>query len=350
MRFSALFAFLALLGAAAPASAEVTHTVADGQTLGRIAKRYNVSIEALCKANDITRRTKLKIGQKLVIPEGDEKPDVKRSEPEAAADDDKPAAKDDDKPAAKSDARDDKVREDSPRLPGGMRLLSLKGGGKAYYFEPLGTARKGMKPVIVYLHGRGGHPEQDCQRWAPIARRFGWLTCPVGPVEHGTGRAWDNNWASAHSLTMATINELRERYGRRIQLWGNTLVGFSEGAYAAMNVGVREPHTFNRWLILAANSTYWGGPGVEALQTARERVRRVYLITGEHDEVVDGTHQVEAWLRRAGVTTRVSTPADMGHEVLLERKPYLYSEALRWLDSGPTSKGPSGTQGATASR
>jgi predicted esterase len=231
-----------------------------------------------------------------------------------------------------------------------MHLLSLPHGGKAYYFEPLGKGRRGMKPVVVYLHGRGGHPEQDCLRWAPIARRFGWLTCPVGPIEYGTGRAWDNNWASAQQLTMAAISALREHYGRRIQLWGNTLVGFSEGAYAAMNVGVREPHTFNRWLILAANSTYWGGPGLEALQTARERVRRVYLITGEHDEVVEGTHQVESWLRRANVTTRVTTPEDMGHEVLLERKPYLYSEALRWLDSGPSSKSQTQGQGATASR
>jgi predicted esterase len=123
-----------------------------------------------------------------------------------------------------------------------------------------------------------------------------------------------------------------------VQLYGNTLIGFSEGAYAAMNVGVREPHVFNRWLILAATDHYWGGPGLEALQTAKERVRRVFLITGEHDGVIDGTHQVEDWLGRAGVDTRVVTPGDMGHELALDRKPELYHQALAWLDRGDKSK------------
>ena len=342
MRLSALLLAVSLLLPAVASADQRSHVVGDGQTLGRIAKRYNITIEQLCRANGISRRDKIKPGQKLVIPDKDD------HEPRPAKSAAKePAAKDVDEPK-----KDEPKKDEHPRLGGGMRLLPLPGGGKAYYFEPSGPGRHSLKPVIVYLHGRGGQPDADCRRWAPMVRRLGWLACPAGPVEHNAGRAWNNNWAAAHNLTMATINGLREEYGRRIQLWGNTLVGFSEGAYAAMNVGVREPRTFNRWLILAANSTYWGGPGLEALQTARERVRRVYLITGERDEVVDGTRQVEAWLRRAGVATRVTTPSDMGHEVLLERKPHLYSEALRWLDSGPSKTASSGTSAEreTASR
>lgn len=45
------------------------HTVYQGQTLGMIAKRYNVSVEALCEANAITRRNPIKPGQKLVVPD-----------------------------------------------------------------------------------------------------------------------------------------------------------------------------------------------------------------------------------------------------------------------------------------
>jgi LysM repeat protein len=44
------------------------HTVYQGQTLGMIAKRYNVSVEDLCSANAITRRTPIKPGQKLALP------------------------------------------------------------------------------------------------------------------------------------------------------------------------------------------------------------------------------------------------------------------------------------------
>jgi predicted esterase/LysM repeat protein len=300
------------------------HVVQDGQTLGGIARRYNVTIPALCEANSIRRRDPIKPGQRLVIPSKDE------GESPGPA----PAEAKEVEASAPEEASEKRKSSDITDLPGGMHAIDLPGLPPAYFFEPSGPGRKSMKPVIVYLHGRGGHPDKDCRRWAPVARRLGWLICPSGPSPYGDGRAWDNNWPTAQRATMSAIRALREEYGRRVQLWGNTLIGFSEGAYAAMNVGVREPRTFNRWLILAANSSYWGGPGLDALGSARDRVRRVYLITGERDGVVDGTREVENWLRRAGVTTRVSTPNDMGHEVVLERKPELYRAALAWLDNG----------------
>ena len=332
MRFLTRLVCSALLLLALPAQASETHVVAAGQTLGRIADRYNVTIAALCEANGLQRRAPLKIGFKLRIPEG--KDAVVGEESDSDASESAPAARSNDD----SDAKSKDIDKSDTVLPGGMHVVTPPGAAPAYYFEPTGPGRHGMRPILVYLHARGGHPEKDCQRWAPVARRLGWLVCPTGPAAYGDGRAWDNNWPSAHTATMAAIQVLRKKYGRRVQLYGNTLIGFSEGAYAAMNVGVREPHVFNRWLILAANDRYWGGPGLEALQTAKERVRRVFLITGEHDGVIDGTHQVEDWLNRAGVDTRVITPGDMGHELALDRKPEMYHQALAWLDRGDKNK------------
>jgi predicted esterase/LysM repeat protein len=342
MRILTRLVCAAWLLVALPVQASETHVVSAGQTLGRIADRYNVTIAALCEANGITRHSPLKIGLKLRIPEGKdavvgEQSDAPDSTDSAGATDDK-SPTDDSAPKAtgdhtKSESKSDEDKSDM-LLPGGMHVITPPGVAPAYYFEPTGPGRHGMRPILIYLHGRGGHPDKDCQRWAPVARRLGWLVCPSGPSAYGDGRAWDNNWPSAHSATMAAIQVLRKKYGRRVQLYGNTLIGFSEGAYAAMNVGVREPHVFNRWLILAATDRYWGGPGLDALQTAKERVRRVFLITGEHDGVIDGTHQVEDWLGRAGVDTRVVTPNDMGHELALDRKPELYHGALAWLDRG----------------
>jgi len=330
MRFLTRFVCAALLLLALPAHASETHVVASGQTLGRIADRYNVTIAALCEANGLQRRAPLKVGLKLRIPEG--KDAVVGEESEGTD-----ASESATHPGPRgNDERDSgkEIDKSDTLLPGGMHVVTPPGAAPAYYFEPTGPGRHSMRPILVYLHARGGHPERDCQRWAPVARRLGWLVCPTGPAAYGDGRAWDNNWPSAHTATMGAIQVLRKKYGRRVQLYGNTLIGFSEGAYAAMNVGVREPHVFNRWLILAATDHYWGGPGIEALQTAKERVRRVFLITGEHDGVIDGTHQVEEWLARAGVDTRVVTPGDMGHELALDRKPELYRQALAWLDRG----------------
>jgi predicted esterase/LysM repeat protein len=330
---AALFALaLSAITGSASGSPQV-HTIASGQSLGKIAKRYNVSIEAICNANGISRRDKLRDGQKLLIPDADDKDGSRAAEEQNQ----QPAAED---------------KDTTPRLnSGALQELSLPGNQRAFYYEPTGAGRLGMRPILVYLHGRGGHPEEDCKRWAPVARRLGWLVCPSGPSAFGNGRSWDNNWPVANQITMGAVQALRNRYGRRVQLYGNTLVGFSEGAYAAMNVGVREPHTFNRWLILAASTHYWGGAGLEALESARDRVRRVYLITGEHDEVADATRAVEAWLRKAKVTTRVSFPKDMGHELALDRKPFLYAQALRWLNGADNGRAPrKDDEGKTANR
>lgn len=45
-----------------------SHIVEAGQTLTQIAKQYNISLEALMKANDISDPNKVRQGQKLVIP------------------------------------------------------------------------------------------------------------------------------------------------------------------------------------------------------------------------------------------------------------------------------------------
>ena len=44
------------------------HRIRQGDTLGKIARRYNTSIKALCELNGITPKTALKIGKVLLIP------------------------------------------------------------------------------------------------------------------------------------------------------------------------------------------------------------------------------------------------------------------------------------------
>ncbi len=299
------------------ASLRRSHAVGDGQTLGKIAKRYHIKIESLCGANGIRRNERLKLGQELIIPNGDEDPIIEEGPPPGS----------DDKDTGES-------RSERETNPNGVKELSVPGAGPVYYYEPTGTGRMSMRPIVVYLHGRGGDAQADCRRWSRVARRFGWLLCPSGPSPHNSGRSWNNNWMSGQHAVMGAVQALRNQYGRRVQLYGNTLVGFSEGAYVAMNVGVRQPRTFNRWLILGADVSYWGGSGLEALKDAKSKVRRVVLITGGMDMVVDDTRTVAGWLEKEGVPIRIQTPGTLAHEVALDRMSGMYESALRWLDRG----------------
>ncbi|RYZ01552.1 MAG: LysM domain-containing protein [Myxococcales bacterium] len=64
---------LAWVGLASAASSPRYHTIANGQRLGSIAKRYGVSVDAVCTANGIDRNQRLKVGEKLLIPSKDDK-------------------------------------------------------------------------------------------------------------------------------------------------------------------------------------------------------------------------------------------------------------------------------------
>lgn len=76
-----------------------THTVYPGQTLGGIAKRYNVELDALCKANGIKRKAPIRPKQRLVIPLKSDKDGtetaalVRKLEQEARENDAKPEKK-----------------------------------------------------------------------------------------------------------------------------------------------------------------------------------------------------------------------------------------------------------------
>jgi uncharacterized protein YcbK (DUF882 family) len=74
--FRATLASLLILASASLASAASSpryHTVAAGQRLGSIAKRYGVGVDAMCTANGIERNQRLKVGEKLLVPSKDDK-------------------------------------------------------------------------------------------------------------------------------------------------------------------------------------------------------------------------------------------------------------------------------------
>ena len=91
MRFWAQIALIGSLLLAAGAAHGKEHVVAEGQTWGKIAKRYQISIAALCKANGLTRRDKIRPGQRLTIPASDEDADAIASAPKEASPEEKRA-------------------------------------------------------------------------------------------------------------------------------------------------------------------------------------------------------------------------------------------------------------------
>jgi uncharacterized protein YcbK (DUF882 family) len=68
------FSAAAILLVSVSAHAETTHVVAAGQTLGRIAKRYHVTVDALREANDLKPGQAIHPGLELTVPEPGDAP------------------------------------------------------------------------------------------------------------------------------------------------------------------------------------------------------------------------------------------------------------------------------------
>jgi predicted esterase len=207
--------------------------------------------------------------------------------------------------------------------------IEIEGGADSYYYKP---RSRGRAPVLMYLHGRGGNPADDCRKWAQVGRRFGWVVCPSGPGQSETGgRTWSNGAADAERIIDATIDALRDKYHGKVQRRGNVLIGFSEGAFVAMNVGLHDQRTWNKWLILGASDAYWGAPVEEAFDPEKRKVRRVYLLTGENDGVAENTMRVGETLKKNHVPVKVRLVPGMGHEVPSDRMVSTYRRPLAWL-------------------
>jgi predicted esterase len=211
--------------------------------------------------------------------------------------------------------------------------LEVAGQPDAYYYKPRVS---GLRPVLMFLHGRGGNPLEDCRKWARVGTQFGWVVCPQGPEDRGDGtRAWNNSVPAGKTITDAALHALREKYDRKVQLRGNVLIGFSEGAFIAMQVGLHDPVTWNRWLILAANDQYWWGDTEQVLHENRRRYKRVYLLTGENDEVAENTVRVGDTLKKEQIAVKVRIAPGLGHEIPGDRMVMNYRRPLLWLISAP---------------
>lgn len=208
--------------------------------------------------------------------------------------------------------------------------IEVKGAPDAYYYKP---RARGTKPVIMYLHGRNGNPAEDCRKWARVATQFGWVVCPSGTgVSDSGGRSWANGTLDAQRIIDLTIEALREKYHSKVQRRSNILVGFSEGAWVAMNVGLKDQRTWSRWLILGASDAYWGDV-TEAFDRDKRKVQRIYLLTGENDSVAENTVRVGETLKKKKVPVKVRLVAGLGHEVPSDRMVSTYRRPLAWLAS-----------------
>ncbi|HEX2734622.1 MAG TPA: DUF882 domain-containing protein [Polyangiaceae bacterium] len=169
-----------------------THTVHLGQRLGSIAKRYNVSIEALCNANGISRKDPIRPGQKLVVPARSDKDgslarQIVLAEADAANADAKPDSSESSKPSTENkDKPDDKVaaKSNAALSSNGKDQKDTKAGEGDHYFPKVAPARAALPPIGTLAKGRNGKRQPSWATYTKPAQKRGYV------VLNATGRSW----------------------------------------------------------------------------------------------------------------------------------------------------------------
>ena len=243
---------------AAFADEPYVHVVQQGQRLGSIAKRYNVSIDALCAANGITRRDPIRPGQKLTIPGKTvpgKAPSKKAPEPSAPADDanDGSDSAPNAKTAPESETRSERSNPAPPRkhkVYKGQRLGSIAKRYNVSVEAICNASGIGLSDPIhpgdtLLIPGRG----DDTGNYARQLR----LNGQVSVVEHPK----DTPRAKAERLD--SWRKYQKAPWKRGYV---TLVGFNES-----------------WKGFAI------GPNGDVLPRAREEISRVLAATGERPRI-----------------------------------------------------------------
>jgi len=231
-----------------------THKVYSGQRLESIAKRYQVSVDALCAANGITRRAKLRAGQVLLIP----RPGDSIASLEADF------------------ARQGKL----PHLgshKGYLDLFTYSGHFRGYALDKKGNVTPTAQTEVSKLFGATGtRPETDprlIRLLAKVSAHFG--SRPIRIVSGYRTRSFYED--SRHKLSRAVDFSIPGIDNVTLRDYLRTLTSVGVGYY---------PNSSFVHLDVRDTNTYWvdyAGPG--------EAPRKTNSRTHDHDQEAEGDLQ-----------------------------------------------------------
>jgi len=165
------------------------------------------------------------------------------------------------------------------------------------------------RPAIVYLHGMWASPEDSCGYFAQASTPFGFLVCPRGNAPLGEGRMWAGTYASVAPSVRAALRAAEALApGKLSRTGGGTLVGYSNGAYFAVEVAENEPGKWTGLVLLSMRLD------LDAARLRAAGVQRVVLAAGDRDGARSSMRSLAGRIDAAGLSTRFMSLGPVGHE------------------------------------
>jgi len=184
-------------------------------------------------------------------------------------------------------------------------LPSANDGLDVLVYAPRGD-RTTPHPVAVMLHGMCDLPERECPYFAGVVTRRAWLVCPRAMLSCAGGGA---TWAAPRraEIVEASIARLAAAHPGEVDAdHDRTLIGFSLGAFVAMDLANRAPSRWARVFLLAAKIT----PEPRALARGSS-----HFVLGAGELDLSHTHMTRTtrWLDAAGIDASFLSLGRVGH-------------------------------------
>jgi len=178
------------------------------------------------------------------------------------------------------------------------------------------------RATFVYLHGVCGLTMNGCGHFASAP---GWLVCPQANSTCANGGA---SWAGSVEEKIASVDRALDAAHAR---WPESarapvvLVGFSQGAYVAMDIARARPGRYAGLLLLGADT----GSAVDRIRAAR--VARVGLVCGAYDMMFPKMRDTPQVLALFGVSARFASLGHVGHTYVGGGNDAVLTSMLAWL-------------------
>ena len=202
--------------------------------------------------------------------------------------------------------------------PVGLQPLMLGASRDSYLYVPVGYRSQRSAPLVLLLHGAGGHARQGLEVLRDLADTAGLLLLAPASRE----RTWDLLVGRRYGPDLALIDRALEQTFSRYAIDPARLAigGFSDGASYALSLGITNGDLFTHVLAFS--------PGfmVPAGQTGSPRI---FVSHGTRDRVLPidrCSHRIVPSLKRDGYDVHYRE-FDGGHTIL----PEIALEAVGWF-------------------
>ena len=222
--------------------------------------------------------------------------------------------------------------EPLPRSEGARSALWMRAqAGKQTPILAYLPDREGASAPIVLLHGMCDVPEAECPAFAGSASAERLLLCPRADLAcEGGGATWAGGSKRRSELVLGAIDRAARAFpAYRADDHATTLIGFSLGAFAALDVAQHSRGRFRHLVLIA------GRVEPDPVRLEQAGIEAVLLAAGERDMTRAHLGAVAERLRRRGMRSRFMSLGNVGHTFAPDMNAWLKS-ALDWLENrGP---------------